>query len=279
MDVHMNYQELMKAVIKEAHLAGEVLSAEWQRPSGPRGSGDKADVDIEIETLVRASLLRILSCDYWGEETGSSLQGTEHCWVVDPNDGTADFLNGLKGSAISIGLLCNGKPVLGVVYAPVTESRGPDCIAWSHGMNGIYRNGEILERCLEGGKLEKGTRVLVSTAARKSFEMNAKLCAPAEPIPTTSIAYRLAAVAAGDAIAGVSLVPTSAHDVVAGHAILIGAGGVLLDEKGNPVTYDVRARFAITSKRCFGGAAAACHELVFRGWDEIFRRQGKQTEV
>ena len=273
MDLYMNYSELMKAVIKETLLAGELLSAEWQLPSGPRGAGDKADVDIEIEKQVRASLLRLLDCDYWGEETGSSLKGAEYCWVVDPNDGTADFLNGLKGSAISVGLLFKGKPVLGVVYAPVTESHGPDCIAWAYGMNGIYRNGQILGHSLIGAEIQKGTRVLVSTAARKSPELNAQLCAPAEPVPTTSIAYRLAAVAAGDAIAGISLVPTSAHDVVAGHAILTGAGGILIDEKGDSVTYDVKAGFAITSKRCFGGAVAACHELVLRDWDKLFRHQ------
>lgn len=271
MNLRMNYPELMKAVIKEVLQAGELLSAEWQLPSGPRGAGDKADVDIEIEKRVRASLLRLFDCDYWGEETGSVFQGVEHCWVVDPNDGTVDFLSGLKGSAISIGLLFRGKPVLGVVYAPVTVSCGPDCIAWAYGMDGIYRNGQILRHSISGAEMQKGTRVLVSTAALKSLELNALLCAPAVPVPTTSIAYRLAAVAAGDAIAGISLVPTSAHDLVAGHALLIGAGGILIDENGDSVTYEEIAGFTITSKRCFGGAASACHELVLRDWEKLFR--------
>ncbi|MDT4865177.1 3'(2'),5'-bisphosphate nucleotidase [compost metagenome] len=59
------------------------------------------------------------------------LTGHRWCWVVDPNDGTSDFLKDRKGSAISIGLLHNALPVLGVVYAPVTEDCGADCIAWA----------------------------------------------------------------------------------------------------------------------------------------------------
>ena len=261
---------MLEAVIDQVILAGELLAAEYHRPSGPRGSGDKAAVDLEIETQLRAHLLDILDCDFWGEETGARLVGTDHCWAVDPNDGTADFLRGLKGSAISAGLLCQGRPVLGVVYAPVTKSRGPDCIAWAEGMVHIYRNGEMLNcslRCLD---LQPGTSVLVSSAARNKPDINAELCAPAEPIPTTSVAYRLAAVGAGDAVAGVSLVRTSAHDLVAGHAILIGAGGVLIDEAGRDIIYDTQARLTVTSERCFGGAPAACHKLVTRDWARVF---------
>ncbi|MEH6387430.1 MAG: inositol monophosphatase family protein [Pseudomonas profundi] len=267
----LDHAQVLQQVIREVAAAGELLIAEWQRPSGPRGSGDKADVDIEIERLLRSGLVNILECDFWGEETGSQLNGAEHCWVVDPNDGTADFLNGFKGSSISVGLLSRSKPVLGVVYAPVTDDRGSDCIAWALGMNCIYRNGVMLKRSLCESELQRSTSVLVSNGARKKPELNAQLCAPATPVPTTSIAYRLAAVAAGDAVAAISLVPTSAHDVVAGHAILLGAGGVLIDEAGEAIAYDSVERLKTTSRRCFGGAPAACRELMRRDWDSVFR--------
>jgi len=267
----MDYQSLLKAVIDSVQQAGERLIAEWQRPHGPRGYGDKADVDTEIEQELRPMLLELLACDFWGEETGASLSGDQHCWAVDPNDGTADFLKGLKGSAISVGLLRNGRPVLGVVYAPVTPSRGPDCIAWAEGMERIYRNGEYLSPSLHNAKLLPESRVMVSAAARRKPAINADLCAPAEPLPTTSIAYRLAAVAAGDGVAGVSLVTTAAHDVVAGHAILLGSGGVLLDQSGVEISYVSRAGLAVTSTRCFGGARAACEELAKRDWSLVFQ--------
>ena len=117
----MDYSSLLSRVTQVVTRAGELLVAEWQRPEGPRGAGDKADVDVEIEVLLRPCLLDLLDGDFWGEETGYSLTGAPFCWVVDPNDGTADFLKGFKGSAISVGLLENAQPVLGVVYAPVLE--------------------------------------------------------------------------------------------------------------------------------------------------------------
>lgn len=74
---------------------GVLLSREWNRAVGPRGQGDKALVDVEIEDILRPALLiNLLGCDFWGEETGHSLTGQARCWVEDPNDGTSDFLKG-----------------------------------------------------------------------------------------------------------------------------------------------------------------------------------------
>ena len=140
----LDYTLLLKDVIRSAKEAGEMLVAEYQRPDGLRGYGDKADVDLEVETLLKPQLLALLDCDFWGEETGSSLTGHQHCWVVDPNDGTADFLKGRKGSAISIGLLSNKQPVLGVVYTPVLNDRPADCIAWAEGLESVQRNGQAV---------------------------------------------------------------------------------------------------------------------------------------
>lgn len=257
-------------VIESVLAAGQILAAEWQRPNGPRGAGDKADVDIEIEHVLRSALLALIGCDFWGEETDSRLTGADLCWVVDPNDGTSDFLRGNRGSAISVGLLRNSQPVLGVVYAPVTDDRGPDYIAWEIGLPGLIRNGQPIEPCLSQKALTPGAQVLVSTAAKTKPELNAELCAPANFIPMPSIAYRLALTAAGEAVAGVSLVPVGAHDVVAGHALLIGAEGVLLNQHGKPITYSAQAKLAQVSSRCFGGAPEACKQLSTRSWSKLF---------
>ncbi|HBO6306279.1 MULTISPECIES: inositol monophosphatase family protein [Pseudomonadaceae] len=263
-------QELLKLVTEKVLLAGKLLAAEWDLPGGPRGYGDKAEVDAEIEVVLRRGLLDLLPCDFWGEETGTSLAGHEYCWVVDPNDGTSDFLQGRKGSAVSVGLLRNATPVLGVVYAPVTPDLGPDCISWAEGSGSVIRNNRKVTAQLAHRALDAGCQVLVSTAAVNKPELNAELCAPAAFVPSPSIAYRLARVAAGDAIAGISLVPVSAHDVVGGHALLIGAGGVLLNQDGVPVIYDSEARMKRVSLRCFGGAPSACSALAHRDWGKLF---------
>lgn len=263
-------QELLKLVTEKVLSAGKLLAAEWDRPDGPRGYGDKAEVDAEIEIVLRKELLGLLPCDFWGEETGTSLVGHEYCWVVDPNDGTSDFLQGRKGSAISVGLLRNATPMLGVVYAPITQDLGPDCISWAEGCGSVIRNGQEVSASLAHRALEPGCQVFVSTAAIYKPELNAELCAPAAVVPSPSIAYRLARVAAGDAIAGVSLVPVSAHDVVGGHALLIGSGGVLLNQDGVPVTYGSEDRMKKISLRCFGGASIACSTLAHRDWEKLF---------
>lgn len=266
----MSRLELLRQVTETVLAAGKLLFEEWERPGGPRGSGDKAEVDEEIEVVLREALLELLNCDFWGEETGAQLTDHEYCWVVDPNDGTNDFLRGRKGSAISVGLLHNARPVLGVVYSPITPDRGPDCISWAEGCSNVIRNGREVLSQLEHATLAPGSHILMSTAAANKPELNAELCAPADFIPMPSIAYRLARVAAGDAVACASLVPVSAHDVVGGHALLIGAQGVLLNQYGDSVSYDTAAQLIKVSERCFGGAPAACRELARRDWEKLF---------
>jgi len=62
----------------------------------------------------------------------------------------------------------------------------------------------------------------------------------------------------------------SAHDVVGGHALLIGAGGVLIDQDGEPITYESEERMKEVSLRCFGGTPEACRELVTTDWKRLF---------
>jgi len=89
-------------------------------------------------------------------------------------------------------------------------------------------------------------------------------CAPARFMPLPSIAYRLARVAVGDGIATLTLRPVNALDVVAGHALLMAAGGVLVAEDGAPVTYteDGESR----PSACFGGAPKVVATLRARTW-------------
>lgn len=261
--------KLLDQVLVLVLEAGALILAELQRPNGPRGCGDKADVDIEIELMLRSRLEQIYSSDFVGEETGRNLTGHDYCWVVDPNDGTIDFLSGRAGSSISVGLLQQGIPVLGVVYAPVTP-RGPDCIGWQKGMRSIRRNGQSVYRPKEPRGLA-GSVVFVSAAAESKRVENDALCSPAVCEPMPSIAYRLARAAAGDGAAGVSLFPVSPHDVVAGHALLLAAGGDLLDQDGQPIRYTRSAKFCQTVTHCFGGGSETCLTLLARPWGNLVR--------
>lgn len=260
---------LLPRVIALAEAMGDLLVQEWNREGGPRGAGDKAAIDDEIEAHLRRELLTLLDVDFWGEETGCYLTGNPYCWVVDPHDGTSDFLRGLPGSSVSIALLHNGIPVLGVVHAPISPDRGRDCIAWAEGLPHLLRNGQPVHVDLSTADLDKDGIVWVSFAACRKPGLNSELCQPARFIAQPSIAYRLARVAAGDGVCAVSLVPLSAHDVAAGHALLRGARGVLLNQGGMPVSYRPDAMDHM-SDRCFGGAFSACAALALRPWGRVF---------
>ncbi len=267
----VNLITLLEQVVNEVRLAGELLASEWERPAGPRGYGDKAAVDIEIEQQLRKSLLRLLDCDFWGEETGHALTNDAWCWVIDPNDGTADFLKGVRGSSISVGLLRDAQSVLGVVYAPVTDDRGKDCIAWAEGLSHLLRNGCPLEVDLSQQNIATDRLVMVSAAAVGRPEENSELCFPGTFHAMPSIAYRLARVAAGDGVCGISLYPVSAHDVAAGHALLRASKGELFDQDSNIITYS--NDMTKVSLRCFGGAPNACVDLLSRDWSRLLSPQ------
>jgi fructose-1,6-bisphosphatase/inositol monophosphatase family enzyme len=160
--------------------------------------------------------------------------------------------------------------VLGVAYAPVTIEGVPDCIAWAEGLSNLLRNGKSVASKLPDVFWSSGSRVMLSSAAVNKAEINHELCAPSSFVPMPSIAYRLAKVAAGDGVCGVSVCPASAHDVVAGHALLRGAGGVLLNENGDLIRYVTQDNMQVVSRRCFGGLEAVCRTLAARDWDRIF---------
>lgn len=270
---------LLPAVIAAVRDAGALLRAECLRADGPRGSDSHADIDEEIEALLRARLTGLLPALFRGEETGvqpAGPGGEGWCWLVDPHDGTSAFLQGHRGTAVSVALLRAGVPVLGVVYAPFSPDRGDDLIAWAEGAGPLTRNGMPVPTDLRDGTLRAGAIVFVSQDAPRKPATNATLCAPARWIALPGIAYRLARVAAGDGVAAVSLAHPVGHDLAAGHALLRGAGGVLLDERGREVTYTPDGRTAV--RRCFGGAPRAARELAARDWHAVYEdREPRQA--
>lgn len=256
---------ILPAVIDLVQQAGTWLEAEFSRTDGPRSSNhETSPIDTEIELFLRARLTALLPARFVGEEAGVlAAEANGYCWVVDPHDGTRAFLEGRRGSAVSVALLRQGAPVLGVVYAPTSPDRGPDMIAWAEGC-GITRNGEAVTVDLSRRDLSASDVVFLNHGAGQRPVWSSIACDPARFMPLPSIAYRLARVAVGDGIATVTLRPVNAHDIAAGHALLTAAGGVLVAEDGVPVTYgeDGDSRpFA-----CFGGAPAAVATLRTRRW-------------
>ncbi len=256
---------LLPFVIDLVQQAGDRLAAEFCRPDGPRFSNtDTSPIDTEIEVFLRERLTELLPARFVGEEEGAHpAEANGFCWVVDPHDGTRAFLAGHRGSAVSVALLHEGAPVIGVVFAPTSPDRGPDMIAWAEG-GGIIRNGAPVDFDLSRRTLTASDVVLLHHGASQRPVWNSAACAPARFLPLPSIAYRLARVAAGDGVATLTLHPVNAHDIAAGHALLTAAGGVLVAEDGLPVVYGTHGDCRPFA--CFGGAPEAVETLRTRRW-------------
>ncbi|HLH87621.1 MAG TPA: inositol monophosphatase family protein [Xanthobacteraceae bacterium] len=264
---HPDLPALLAAVIAAAEAAGCRLVAEFARPQGPRGAGDHADIDGEIEAALRGRLLELLPARWRGEESGVLAGPSAYCWLVDPHDGTRAFLAGVPGSAVSVALLREGVPVLGVVHAPMSPDRGSDTIAWAEGLGHLLRNGVPIAPKLSDRELSAGDIVLLSQAAAGWPVGNISVTAPARFAALPSIAYRLARVAAGDGVAAVSINGPCGWDYAAGHALIRGAGGVLVDEAGEEVTYTIEGESA--TGHCAGGAPRVARDLVARDWRKV----------
>lgn len=269
------YDKALKTAIEAAREAGDLLRSEFYRAGGPIGTAHHAEADDAAEALIRGRLLEAEPWGYLGEETGAVASGSDHLWLVDPNDGTAAYMKGRRGSAVSIAALRDGVPVLGVVYAFGFPDDGGDLIAWAEGCGPLTRNGRAVPPHLANGPLDADSVVLVSQDAGRNPAANSRCVLPGRFLAVPSIAYRLALAAAGEGVAAVSLNAPSSWDYGAGHALIRGAGGVLVDENGREIAYtrDGRSR----AKDCFGGASEAVQELRLRPWETAFER-GKPVD-
>src|SRR3954468_483767 len=154
----------LEVAVAAALRAGEVLRADFHRPGGPRGKVDKAEADTEAEHEIRARLQEAFpTWGYRGEETGTRKgERGQPVWLVDPNDGTRDYLVGRRGSAVSIGLVASGRPVLGVVFAfGYPDDRGT-MVTWAEGLGPVARNGVAVTTQVAPA-LTAGEVVLVSS--------------------------------------------------------------------------------------------------------------------
>lgn len=245
--------DLLPVVISAAVEAGVLIRAEFHRPGGPRGGGDHAPVDAEVENFLKDRLRTLHRCSWLGEETAPIRGNSNDAWVVDPQDGTTDFIAGRRGSAISVALLRGGQPVLGVVYAPVAPDDGGDLFAWAED-GPLTRNGMRVAR-----RSSSVPPVVALNADAADYALhNHKALAGIRFRAVSSPAYRLALASAGEIEAAISLTRGLAPwDIAGGHALVIGAGGVVVDRVGRPIDYG-RDSF----DGCIGGPADVVARLV-----------------
>ncbi len=146
----------------------------------------------------------------------------ERVWVVDPLDGTREFIQGIPEWCVSVGLVVNGRAVAGGILNPAAGELFLGSLE-----TGVTLNGEPVT-ARSGASLE-GAVVLASRSEVKRGEWERFFGREFEVVPMGSVAYKLARVAAGLADATWTLVPKHEWDVAAGVALVTAAGGMAVE--------------------------------------------------
>ena len=117
------------------------------RPEWAANSNPVSQVDQSVERFIREELSRAHPADaIIGEEQPSSgPPGAATCWVIDPVDGTCNFINGVPLYACSIGVLHEGWPVAGAIWCASTHAVGPG-VYHAHAGGPLCFNGRPLAR-------------------------------------------------------------------------------------------------------------------------------------
>jgi myo-inositol-1(or 4)-monophosphatase len=178
--------------------------------------------DVEVDRLLHERLIGAFPDDAWLSEERADdhvrLQ-RRRVWVVDPIDGTRAFANGLPEFAISIALLVEGAPVLGMVANPATG----ECFEAERGC-GAWQDGARL-RVSTHDRLE-GARLLSTRTEMRRRNWPA-LMPEAAFTDLSSLAYKLALVAAGRFDGLISRRASHDWDLAAAQLLIDEAGGVL----------------------------------------------------
>jgi myo-inositol-1(or 4)-monophosphatase len=184
-----------------------------------QGDDPVTEADTTVDTLLRELLPR--DGEGWlSEESRDDPSRLERSrvWVVDPLDGTREFVTGIPEWCVSIGLVVDGEPVAGGICNPATGQT----IVGARGL-GVTLNGEPA-RVSDRPSLA-GATVLASRSEVKRGEWEGYRDGLFTIQPTGSVAYKLAQVAAGLADATWTLTPKHEWDVAAGVALILAAGG------------------------------------------------------
>ena len=232
---------------KIAHLAERAAAAildvyesdfavEHKDDRSPLTAADLASHHIIVEALGALTPdVPVLSEESAGI-AWSTRQRWSRYWIVDPLDGTREFVKRNGEFTVNIALIEDHKPVLGIVQQPVG---GELAAAWRGGGTWIGKPGEkarhVTTRRRASPLVVAGSR---SHASERETEMLARLGHHAK-LPMGS-SLKFLRIAAAEADLYVRLGPTSEWDTAAGQCVLEEAGGAVLDLTGEPLRYNTR---------------------------------------
>ena len=228
----------LKIAVGAAVKAGEIILKYYQSDYEIKDKGFQNPVttaDHASDKILKEILINAYPDYGWlSEETldSKSRLQKKKVWVVDPLDGTKEFIEGVPHFVVSIALVDTGRPILGVLHNPVTKE-----IFTAYKGMGAKLNDKLI-KC----NVKKYTNQMVILNSRSETDKglwNKYQDQFARFKAVGSVAYKLGLTAAGEGDVFASLRPKNEWDICAGNCIINEAGGKLIDLNGNQRVYNL----------------------------------------
>lgn len=244
-----NYQAWLPEVLSVAEAASDVITSIYlQKDYQVQSKLDNSPVtiaDIQAHKLIEMGLSSIdPSVPILSEEGGvvpfEIRSHWSRFWLVDPLDGTREFINGTDEFTVNIALIEGNLPVLGVVIAPILKQS-----YWAlKGQGAYFQSNQDEIRVIRSNQVvHSPLKVAVSRRSHNKHkslweDLNKRL--GKHELIYCGSALKICLVAKGDVDLYPRLGPTSEWDTAAGQCILEEAGGQIIDPFGNSLRYNTR---------------------------------------
>ncbi len=235
-----NYKEIVENLIDTFLNAGKIslelrkkgLTKKIKLDNTPVSNGD-----IEVNKIITKKITELTpDIPIVSEETSDnkSINNLKNFWLIDPIDGTHDYINNLEEFTINAGLIIDKKPVAGLIYAPAKNR-----MFFSYGKNLAFELIDGKNIKLDSSKnFNKNEIKFVSYSNNIKPEIDKihkKL--NVKKFVRMKSSLKFCVIAAGEYDGYVAEPRASEWDIAAGHAILKHAGGIVTDFDGNDILY------------------------------------------
>ena len=213
-------------------LRNEGLQKEIKSDNTPVSNGD-----LEVNKILTKKILKLTpDIPIVSEETShnKSKDDLKDFWLIDPIDGTYDYINNKEEFTLNAGLILNRKAVAGLINVPAKNR-----MFYSYGKNNSFeftRNKKTKLDCKKLSPLNSVKVVSYSDKLKPEIEKIHKKLGVTEYVKMKS-SLKFCVIASGEFDGYVAEPRACEWDIAAGHAILGNAGGIITDFDGNEITY------------------------------------------
>jgi myo-inositol-1(or 4)-monophosphatase len=190
--------------------------------------------DNEADQYLSNFLMGEFPNDGWlSEETVDTKErlNRNRVWIVDPLDGTKEFIEGIPHFSVSIGFVYESEPVVGVIYNPATDQM----FSCQKG-KGVYLNGKKVISSRKNQLIDSTITVSRSELKRNEWEPFKNKFKSINPVG--SVAYKLALVSSGEYDIFATIAPKNEWDICAGDCLVSEAGGVFKTINDKKIIYN-----------------------------------------